>query len=84
MTVVRLPLCRRHGSEYHYNIVQKYFTHSAIPDSQVFFLSQGNLRMRRNQFWFLLILSQKSGQNDPSRKLEYLSPRTCIAYQGGI
>ena len=32
MTVVCPSLCSRQGSEYHYNIVQKYLTKNAIPD----------------------------------------------------
>ena len=50
ITLVCLYLCPRHSLEYHYNIVQKYFIKSAIPDHHAFFLSQGNLRMNRDQF----------------------------------
>ena len=83
--VVHLSKCGRHSSEYHYNIVQKDFTKSAIALCHTFLLSQGNLRMSRNQFWFLLILRQKSAKNYPLRKPKFLSPQSCyIASQGGI
>ena len=53
ITVPCLSLC-------HYKIVLKYFTESTIPHCYVFFLSQGNLRMSRDQFCFLIIPRQKS------------------------
>ena len=40
-----------------------YFTKSAIPHHNTFFISQGNLRMSRDQFWSLLILRQKFIKN---------------------
>ena len=67
---VYLSLCRSHFSEYHYNILQKYFAKSALPDRHVFFLLLENLRMRSKQFWFLLILCQKSSKNYHSLKLK--------------
>ena len=79
MAVVCLSSCRQHGLEYHDNIVQKYFTKSAIPDRHAFILSQGNLRISRNECWFLVILRQKSTKNYPLRKLEYLRPRAYTA-----
>ena len=54
MTVACLSLCRQHGLEYHYDIVQTYLTKSAIPDRKAFFLSQGNLGTSKYQFCFLL------------------------------
>jgi hypothetical protein len=85
MRVVRPSKRGQHGPEYHYYIVHTYFTKSAIALRDTFLLSQGNLRMSRNQFWFLLILRRKSAENYPLRKPKYLSPQTCyissLAYE---
>ena len=72
MTVVGVSLCPQHGSEYHYNTVQKHFTKNSIPDCHTFFLSQGKLRMSIDHFY----PCSSSAENYPSRKLEYLSPQT--------
>ena len=68
MTIESLSLCW-HGFEYHYNMVH-FFT---LFDCHTLFLSQGNLRISRNQFWFLLNLHQNSAKIYPSQKLEYPS-----------
>ena len=55
LAVLCLSSCLQQGSEYHYITAHKYFTKSVILPCHVFFLSQGNLRMSRDQFKFLQI-----------------------------
>ena len=75
ITDVFMSPCQPHISEYHYNMVKKYFTTNAIPLRLAIFLLLGNLRTSTNQFFPQPNLCCKSAENYPARKLEELSPK---------